>query len=128
MRVIREKTALVTGAGSGLGRAIALRLAREGAQLHLADVNALAMNETAQQVRALGGDVALTACDLSDMRSIDALVDDVHAQWGRLDILVNNAGIGWYGPTLRMTDEEWDRLLTINLLAPIRLTQRLLKT
>jgi 3-oxoacyl-[acyl-carrier protein] reductase len=134
MRKIRDKIALVTGAGSGLGRAIAMRLAAEGARLHLADVNPTAVNETAALIESTGRmpapskRVAVTICDLSNLASIDALVDDVHRQWGGLDILVNNAGIGWYGPTNRMTDEEWDRLLTINLLAPIRLTRRLLKT
>jgi 3-oxoacyl-[acyl-carrier protein] reductase len=128
MRTIRDKVALVTGAGSGLGRAIALRLAREGARLHLVDVNATAVNETATQIRATGQTAAVTVCDLADPTSIDALVDDVQAHWGHLDILVNNAGIGWYGPTRRMTDDQWDRLLAINLLAPIRLTRRLLDT
>jgi 3-oxoacyl-[acyl-carrier protein] reductase len=128
MRTIRDKVALVTGAGGGLGRAIALRLAREGAHLHLADINPLAMNATAEQIGALGREVAVSVCDLCDMQSIDALTDDVQQRWGGLDILVNNAGIGWYGPTQRMTDNEWDRLLKINLQAPIRLTRRLLKT
>ena len=117
MRSIRDKVALVTGAGSGLGRAIAVRLAREGAKLHLADVNPTAANETAAQIRRTGRLAAVSVCDLSNLSTIDALVDDVHTQWGGLDILVNNAGIGWYGPTQRMTDEEWDRLLTINELA-----------
>lgn len=128
MRTIRDKVALVTGAGSGLGRAIALRLAKEGARLHLAEINSTAVNETAAQIRAMGRRVAVTVGDLADNASIDSLVADVHAEWGGLDILVNNAGIAWYGPTQKMTDEEWDRLLTINLLAPIRLTRRFLKT
>src|SRR5262249_29624956 len=128
MRIIRDKVALVTGAGSGLGRAIALRLARERAHLHLADVNATAVNETAAQIRATGQKAGVTVCDLSDRSSTYPLANDILAQWGGLHILGNNAGIGWYGPTQRMTDDEWDRLLTINLLAPIRLTRRLLKT
>jgi NAD(P)-dependent dehydrogenase (short-subunit alcohol dehydrogenase family) len=128
MRTIRDKVALVTGAGSGLGQAIALRLAREGARLHLADINAAAAEATAAQIRLIGRRAAVTVCDLADSASIGALVADVDAQWGRLDILVNNAGIAWYGPTQKMTDDEWDRLLTINLEAPIRLTRRFLKT
>ena len=98
MRVIRDKVALVTGAGSGLGRAIAARLAKEGAKLHLADINAAAMNETAAQIRATGQPVAVTVCDLADNASLDSLVADVHVEWGGLDILVNNAGIGGGGP------------------------------
>ncbi len=128
MRTIRDKVALVTGGGSGLGRAIALRLAKEGARLHLADVNAAAANETAEQIRAIGQQAAVTVCDLTDPAAIEGLVADVQSQWGGLDILVNNAGIAWYGPTQKMTDDEWDKLLTLNLHVPIRLTTRFLKT
>jgi NAD(P)-dependent dehydrogenase (short-subunit alcohol dehydrogenase family) len=128
MRTIREKVALVTGAGSGLGRAIALRLAQEGARLHLAEIDPATADKTAGQIRSLGRPVAVTRCDLADPAAIDLLVDDVHDQWGGLDILVNNAGIAWYGPTQKMTDDAWDKLLTINLEAPIRLTRRFLQT
>jgi NAD(P)-dependent dehydrogenase (short-subunit alcohol dehydrogenase family) len=137
MRTIHDKIALVTGAGSGLGRAIALRLAQEGAHLHLADINASAAEATAAQIRALSSrhtpcavspKVAVTTCDLCDPASLDSLVTAVHDRWGGLDILVNNAGIAWYGPTQKMTDDEWDKLLTLNLHVPIRLTTRFLKT
>jgi short-subunit dehydrogenase len=128
MRAIRGKVALVTGAGSGLGRAIALRLAREGAALHLADINRAALAATTLEIRALGGQSAVTICDLAEPAAIESLVADVETRWGGIDILINNAGIGWYGPTQKMTDAQWDRLLAINLDAPIRLTRRLLKT
>jgi NAD(P)-dependent dehydrogenase (short-subunit alcohol dehydrogenase family) len=131
MRTIREKIALVTGAGSGLGRAIALRLAREGAHLHLADVNAAAANETAAQVRILGRRAAVTICDLSNLASIDALANDIHAQWGGLDILVNNAGVNLPGALYPVSEEEAaqglrsitgeiiDRTLDVNLKGPM---------
>ena len=128
MRTIRDKTALVTGAASGLGRAIALRLAKQGARLHLADLNPAALQTTAAEIRALGRRVAVTCCDLTDSAALESLVADVHHHWDGLDILVNNAGIAWYGPTQKMSDDEWDKLLTLNLHVPIRLTRRFLKT
>jgi NAD(P)-dependent dehydrogenase (short-subunit alcohol dehydrogenase family) len=128
MRTIRGKVALVTGAGSGLGRAIALRLAREGARLHLADVNAASLAATAGDVRRTGALAAASIVDLSDRAGVDELAAAVQNEWGGVDILVNNAGIAWYGPTLKMTDDEWERLMAINLDAPVRLTRRLLKS
>ena len=128
MRTIRDKVALVTGAGSGLGRAIALRLAREGAALHVADINADAAQVTAADVRALGVQAAVSTIDLAAPSGVDQLAREVQQTWGGLDILVNNAGMAWYGPTLKMTDEQWERLIALNLDSPIRLTRRLLKS
>jgi short-subunit dehydrogenase len=123
MRSIKDKTALVTGAGSGLGKTISLRLAREGANLHLADIRREAVEETADEVRSLGRQALVTICDLTKPAEVDRLASDAA---GQIDILVNNAGMAWYGPTPRMTDDQWDRLMALNLEAPIRLTRKLL--
>jgi short-subunit dehydrogenase len=126
MRTIKDKVAVVTGGGSGLGRTIALRLAGEGAHLHLVDLDLAAAELTAQEIRSRGVQAEVTQCDLSDPRAIDALGEKLIGHWGAIDILVNNAGVAWYGPTTNMTGDEWDRLLAINLHAPIRLTMKLL--
>lgn len=126
MRTIQGRLAVVTGAGSGIGRALAMRLAAEGARLHLADIDAPAVRAVADEITKSGGSAAVSIVDLSTTRGVDQLVSEVSAGGSGPDILVNNAGIGWYGPTHRMSDDEWDRLLAINLDAPIRLTRRLL--
>ena len=126
MRTIKDKVAVVTGGGSGLGRTIALRLADEGAHLQLVDIDLSAAEATAGEIRSRGVRAEVTQCDLSDPRAIDALGEELIGHWGAIDILVNNAGVAWYGPTTNMTGSEWDRLLAINLHAPIRLTTKLL--
>jgi 3-oxoacyl-[acyl-carrier protein] reductase len=126
MRTIKGKIAVVTGAGSGLGRAMALRLAREGAHVHLVDIDQAAAEATAVEARRCGVHAAVTQCDLADPAAIEDLAAALIQRWGAIDILVNNAGVGWYGPTLNMEPEAWDRLLAINLHAPIQLTTRLL--
>lgn len=126
MRIIRGKIAVVTGAASGLGRAIALRLAREGAHLHLVDIDLLGAQAVADEARRAGQRIVVTQCDLARTSEVDHLAAAIRAEWGALDILVNNAGVAWYGQTTRMSDAEWDRVLAINLHAPIRLTTKLL--
>jgi short-subunit dehydrogenase len=126
MRTIKDKLAVVTGGAGGLGRAIALRLAAEGAHLHLVDIDAAALAATAEEVRGHGVGCDTSLCDLADGCAIDRLADELAAAGGGPDILVNNAGVAWYGPTTKMRPAEWDRLLAINLHAPIRLTTRLL--
>jgi 3-oxoacyl-[acyl-carrier protein] reductase len=128
MRTIRDKVALVTGAASGFGRAIARRLASEGARLHLADCKTASLEMVAAEIHATGTPVAISTVDLAHRAGVEALSADVLQRWGGVDILVNNAGIAWYGPTLRMTEDEWDRLLAVNLDAPMHLTRRLLRS
>jgi len=126
MRQISGKRALVTGAASGIGREIALRLAAQRVDLLLLDIDQVGLEHVAQEAADLGVDVATRYCDVSDAQQVDAAAGDAIQRWAGVDILVNNAGITYYGFTHEMTDEQWDRLLAINLHAPLRLTRALL--
>jgi len=126
MKSIRGKQALITGAASGIGRAIAIALAREGADLFLLDVDKTGLADVVSEVTALKVKALGFVCDLTNPEAISAAVKDVIARWHHVDILVNNAGVAYYGPTHKMTAEQWDWLLSINLHAPIQLTRELL--
>jgi 3-oxoacyl-[acyl-carrier protein] reductase len=128
MRVIRGKKALVTGAASGIGRAIALALARAGTDLYLVDIDEVKLAATLREAQSLGVTAAGGVCDLAQPAQISALINSVLSEWGKLDILVNNAGVAYYGATRDMTAEQWSRILAIDLLAPIQLVRELLPT
>lgn len=126
MRVIRGKKALVSGVASGIGRAIALRLAREGADLFLVDIDEAGMATTAAEARQTGVEVIARRCDLSQPLDVSSAVAEVLARWNGVDILVNNAGITYYGKTERMAAAHWEKLLRINLLSHVQFTRELL--
>jgi len=126
MRVIRGKRVLLSGAASGIGRALALRLAREGAHLYLVDIDSVGMEETAQECRELGVEVVTRRCDMSQPKDVSSAVADVLHRWNGVDILINNAGITYYGKTERMSPSHWDKLLQINLLSHVQFTRELL--
>lgn len=109
------KSVLVTGAGSGIGRGIALRFAKEGAFLSLADINPAGVEETAAQVRAAGGaEPLLLTVDVSNIASIQAMADAVVARFGRIDCFVNSAGIVQSRDFLEVDEASWDRIIDIN--------------
>ncbi len=126
MREIHGKWALVTGAASGIGRAIALRLAREGARLLLIDIDERRLAEVVEEVRDLGVEAFGRRCDVSEPREVSAAVAEAMSRCGGVDILVNNAGITYYGKTERMSAEHWDRLMRVNLLSHVQFTRELL--
>lgn len=126
MKELRGKKALITGAASGIGRCLALALAKEGTDLFLLDIDSAGLAEVAGEVTTAGVEVDSAICDLAQPAQIARSILVVLERWGTLDILINNAGIAWYGPTERMPEADWDRLLQINLLAPIQLTRALL--
>ncbi|MEM8865530.1 MAG: SDR family NAD(P)-dependent oxidoreductase [Planctomycetota bacterium] len=126
MRDLAGKRALVTGAASGIGRAIALRLAAERVHLLLVDVDQVGLENVARLVRDHGVDVATCYCDVSDPAQVTEVTKLAYDQWAGVDVLVNNAGVTYHGFTHHMPDAEWQRLLAINLHAPLQFTQELL--
>jgi 3-oxoacyl-[acyl-carrier protein] reductase len=128
MQVIRGKKALVTGAASGIGRALALALAREGADLYLVDRDEVKLAAAAGEAQSFGVKVKTSVCDLTQPSAITAAVRSVLSDWGALNILVNNAGVAYYGGTHDMTAEQWEAIIGVNLLAPIQLVRELMPT
>lgn len=110
------KVALVTGGGSGMGRATAQAFAREGARVMVADIRSDDAEATAQAIIQQGGEALAYVVDVSRLDQVAALVDVTVAAWGRLDCAFNNAGINIeQGPLADCTEEEWDRVLAVNL-------------
>ncbi len=114
--LLKDRVALITGAGRGIGQGIALRFAREGAVLALVDVDPSFLDETATRLRAAGARFACFPGDVSRTADVERFFDDAVAQFGGVDICVNNAGVGGDGTPLVMTsDEGFDRVIAVNL-------------
>ena len=116
MDLLKGKTAVITGAARGIGKAIALKFAQEGANIAFTD---LAINEDAEntkkEIEALGVKVAAYASNAADFQQTEEVVNKIIADFGTLDILVNNAGITKDGLMLRMSEAQWDAVINVNL-------------
>jgi len=110
-----DRVAIVTGAAQGIGRATALRLASEGARVAAVDVDAARVAPVVESIEAAGGEAAAFGCDVSMRDQVDATVDAVVSRFGRVDILVNNAGVTRDNLVFKMSDDEWDTVLDVNL-------------
>ncbi len=121
MRGLRDKVALVTGAGGGIGTAISTRLAEEGCRLCLLDIDGAAAERTAAAVTAAGGSAHVQVADIGDHDAVMAAVAAHEAAAGPLDILVNNAGWDRFRPFLETDPALWDKIIAINLRGPINL-------
>ncbi|RZK13750.1 MAG: SDR family oxidoreductase [Pedobacter sp.] len=116
MAILNNKVAVVSGAGSGIGRAIAITYANEGAKVVVADINEAHANETVKLITDNGGDAFVVIADSSKAEDNKRLVDEVVRKYGRLDIACNNAGMGGPAkPTGDYEPVEWDRVIALNL-------------
>ena len=109
------KSAIVTGSGSGIGRQIATTLAAHGASVTIADINLSSAEETARRIIESGGAAQAVETNVSNSSQVDALMSATAAAYGAVDILVNNAGFGFNSRIVDMLEEDWDRVLAVNL-------------
>lgn len=109
---------LVTGAGRGIGRAVALAFARQGAILAVNDLTPVNLAETIAQIRAVDGQVKEYIFDIAKQMPVEAMIAEVLQDWGRIDILVNNAGVHPFGALLDMDEWDFRRVLDVNLCGP----------
>jgi len=126
MESLKGKNALVTGAGKGIGRAVALALAAEGVNVGLLARTESQLAEVADEVRKLGVKAAAVTADVADMAAVDQAVAQVKQELGSIDILINNAGIGTFGKFLEMEPAEWEKIIQVNLLGVYYTTRAVL--
>ena len=114
MRLV-GKVSIITGAGQGIGQATALKFAKEGAKVAVCDINVVTVGETVALIHAAGGEAAGFRVDVTDKVSIAEMVEGVMSKWGRVDTLVNNAGIVQDAQFKKMSEDQFDRVIDVNL-------------
>jgi 3-oxoacyl-[acyl-carrier protein] reductase len=116
--VLKDKVAIITGAGRGIGRAFALMFAEEGARLLLPDISLERAEDAVREIKAKGGEAVAMLTDISEEKDTQKMAEKVMQQYGRVDILINNAAI-WYGLNIKPWDTwtvaEWDRIFAVNV-------------
>lgn len=121
--MLKGKSAIVTGAGQGIGEGIAKVLAKDGAEVLVADLNIEHAEKVAVDINADGGKAIAIKCDVSIKSEVDAMVEKAISEFGKLDILVNNAGIYPFKPFLELTEEDWGKVMDVNLKSNFLCTQ-----
>jgi len=124
---LKGKVALVTGGAQGIGKAVALMLAHHGADVIVADVNLEKAQETAKEVEATGRGAMAVKVDITRLNDVEQMVESAIARFGKVDILINNAGIARDKLILRMTEEDWDAVLDVNLKGTFHCTKTVIK-
>jgi 3-oxoacyl-[acyl-carrier protein] reductase len=126
MNSLTGKNALVTGAGKGIGRAIAIALAQEGVNVALLARTESQLQDVAQEIEALRAKAVVLTADIADRASVEAAVSQAQAELGHLDILINNAGIGTFAKLVDMDPAEWENIIQVNLMGTYYATRAVL--
>jgi 3-oxoacyl-[acyl-carrier protein] reductase len=124
---LKGKVALVTGAAQGIGKAIALLLAQKGADIVVSDINLERAEETAREIEAIDRKAMAIRVDVADFNEVERMVGAILERFGQIDILVNNAGIARDKLILRMTEEDWDAVLNVNLKGTFNCTKAVIR-
>lgn len=122
------KVALITGAASGIGRAIALRFAKEGAKVSIVDINLEGAKKVVSEVKGLGGKALAVRCDVADEESVGKAIEETEKKLGRIGILVSNAGILTYNLIHDIKTEQWREIFKVNVDGLFYLSRALIKT
>ena len=109
--------AIVTGGGSGIGRATSLQLAQQGAKVAVVDIDRAAGEEAVSQIQSEGGEAVFLCADVSQSADVQGVINYVVEKWGRIEVLVNNAGIMAFQPVVDLGEDDWDRVMSVNLRA-----------
>ena len=129
MDLLKGKVALITGASRGIGRAMAQKFAQEGASVAFTYLSSVEKGQALEEeLRVFGGQVRGYRSDASDHKAADDLITQVLADFGKLDVLINNAGITKDGLLMRMTEEQWDTVINVNLKSVFNLTKAAIKS
>ena len=124
---LKDKVALITGGGRGIGKAVALAYGREGAKLAICARTGSELEETAKEIRALGADCLAVVCDVSLEESVAKTAQEVQGKFGRIDVLINNAGVMTRPtPLAELEVRKWDYTISVNLRGPFLMTRALL--
>ncbi|WP_053363616.1 3-ketoacyl-ACP reductase [Bacillus sp. FJAT-27251] len=126
MQSLKGKTALITGAGRGIGRAAAIALAAEGVHLGLLGKNMDNLEKVTAELEQYGVNVSGAAADVGDRQSVENAVEHITSELGSIDILINNAGIAKFGGFLELDPEEWEQIIQVNLLGTYYVTRAVL--
>lgn len=123
---LKGKVAFITGAGRGIGKAVAVALANEGVNVGLLARTEGALQEVAKEVEALGVKAAYATVDVSSLEEVEQAISTLTNELGKADILINNAGIGKFQSLLEMDPEEWKQIIDVNLMGPYYVTKAVL--
>ncbi|WP_246938649.1 3-ketoacyl-ACP reductase [Bacillus pinisoli] len=126
MENLKGKTALITGAGRGIGRATAIALAKEGVNVGLVGLTMSNLEKVVEELSEFGVDASAAVCDVSDLESVHSAVEHIKGDLGSIDILVNNAGTAKFGGFLDLTPEEWENIIRVNVMGVYNVTRAVL--